>query len=311
MHDAGVKQGMLPGVPWQTGLVDRIGAVRSLTTMTDMWTDPQTRVVDVISGRVPVDQHGRLTTRLPVEADSHRLTVVLGLHSGLRFVAVDAEGDSASPLAGTGRGWSGLRAMMSTEPIDQELAVQAVAMIAWHRAHTHCPRCGSPTDVRAGGYERHCPFDGSRHYPRTDPAVIMTVVDGTDRLLLARQASWPATRWSTVAGFVEPGETLEVAVRREVSEEVGITVGHVTYVGSQPWPFPSSLMIGFQATAVTQEITVDGSEIVAAQWFQRDQLVAEINGGTVQLPPRLSISRYLIEQWFGGSLLDSKDATPT
>jgi NAD+ diphosphatase len=184
------------------------------------------------------------------------------------------------------------------------LLTQALALSNWHAAHTHCPRCGSPTRVAQSGYVRVCEADGSEHYPRTDPAVIMTVVDDDERLLLGRQAAWPVGRFSTLAGFVEPGEELEAAVRREVHEECGIVVDDVRYVASQPWPFPASLMCGFTGHAATTDVHVDGVEISEARWFTRASLREALASGEVLAPNRLSIARFLIEDWYGGSLGD-------
>jgi NAD+ diphosphatase len=149
--------------------------------------------------------------------------------------------------------------------------------------------------------------DGSEHYPRTDPAVIMAVVDADDRLLLGRQASWPEGRFSTLAGFVEPGESLESAVRREVAEEVGIAVGAVRYLGSQPWPFPSSLMLGFTARAESTTVVRGDGEIAEARWYTRPELLADIRSGHFHVGPSISISRRLIEHWYGGELPRNAD----
>jgi NAD+ diphosphatase len=178
----------------------------------------------------------------------------------------------------------------------------AVALDAWHTTHTHCARCGARTRIAEAGMVRACPADGSLHHPRVDPAVIMTVADDDDRVLLGHQARWPARRFSTLAGFVEPGESLEQAVAREVHEETGVVVDTATYLGSQPWPFPNSLMLGFHAHATTTRITVDEVEISEARWFTRDALAAAVASGEVRLPPPVSIARRLIERWHGAPL---------
>ncbi|WP_093182393.1 NAD(+) diphosphatase [Sanguibacter gelidistatuariae] len=185
---------------------------------------------------------------------------------------------------------------------DAGLATEAVALAAWHAAHPRCPRCGEPTEPVHGGWVRRCTNDASEHYPRTDPAVIMAVVDDGDRLLLGRAAQWAPGKFSTLAGYVEPGEPLEAAVRREVLEEVGVRIGAVEYRGSQPWPFPASLMLGFVAHATSTEIHVDGDEVVDARWFSRAGLAEAIDAGSVVLPSRTSIARSLIEDWFGAAL---------
>ncbi|MCU1432946.1 MAG: diphosphatase, partial [Actinotalea sp.] len=150
---------------------------------------------------------------------------------------------------------------------DAGLAVSAVGLSAWHDRHPRCPLCGAATTAVQAGWVRRCTADGSDHYPRTDPAVIMAVTDVDGRLLLGHGAAWPDARFSTLAGYVEPGESLEGAVRREVAEEAGVVVGEVTYRGSQPWPFPASLMLAFTARAETTEVVVDGVELTEARWF--------------------------------------------
>jgi len=201
------------------------------------------------------------------------------------------------------REWSHLRAVGSAMPArDAGLGVTAVALAAWHGSHRCCPRCGSPTVVGHAGWVRHCTTDGVDQYPRTDPAVIMAVVDADDRLLLGHAVHWPERRYSTLAGYVEPGEGLEQAVRREVDEEVGVRVGEVAYRGSQPWPFPASLMLAFRAEATSTDITVDGVEMGEARWFTRAELADAVRAGDVLLPGRASIARALIEEWFGGVL---------
>ncbi len=177
---------------------------------------------------------------------------------------------------------------------DAGLLVTAIALANWHSTHTHCPRCGTPTDVAAGGWLRTCRADGSEHFPRVDPAVIMLVHDGADRCLLGRQASWPPGRFSTLAGFVEPGESLEQAVVREVAEETGAVVEEVCYLASQPWPFPSSLMVGFTARAAADEPVLHDGELEEARWFTRAEL---ITGEGPRLPPPISIAYRLVTTW--------------
>jgi NAD+ diphosphatase len=203
-----------------------------------------------------------------------------------------------------GLAWSSLRECGARfSPRDVGLATTAVALAAWHLHHQRCPRCGSRTVVVQAGWVRRCPQDGSEHYPRTDPAVIMAVVDADDRLLLGHAAQWPADRYSTLAGYVEPGEPIEQAVRREVGEEVAVQIGEVTYVSSQPWPFPASLMLGFRARALSTTLTVDGTEVTEARWFSRAELREAVDDGTVILPSRTSIARALIEEWFGSVIV--------
>ena len=185
----------------------------------------------------------------------------------------------------------------------------AIGLEQWHQRHGHCPLCGTPTVESLAGWTRTCPQDGSTHFPRTDPAVIMLVTDDRDRALLGRSRAWPAGRFSTLAGFVEPGESLESAVVREVAEEVDVAITDITYVGSQPWPFPSSLMIGFFARLDGDPtLTCDMEEMAEAGWFTREEVrraaqwtdTGRTPDPEVQLQaisPVLSISRYLVDEW--------------
>ena len=184
---------------------------------------------------------------------------------------------------------------------DAGLLVHAVGLANWHATHVRCPRCGAPTVSTKGGSVRTCTVDASDHFPRTDPAVIMLVTDGADRALLGRQAIWPAGRYSTLAGFVEPGESAEQAVVREVAEETTVAVWDVRYVASQPWPFPASLMLGFTAVADGDAVPhpQDG-ELDDARWFTRAELIAAGTWGDragTQLPSAVSIAHFLISAW--------------
>jgi NAD+ diphosphatase len=192
------------------------------------------------------------------------------------------------------------------------LLTAAIALEQWHQRHTHCPRCGAETAEVDAGWIRRCPRDESDHFPRTDPAVIMMIHDGGDHALLGRGPQWGEGRFSTLAGFVEPGESLEAAVAREVFEEVGVGVADVRYVASQPWPFPASLMVGFSGRlAGDPSIHLDPVEMAEAGWFHRDevrQAADWVDSGSEPDPearlravsPRLSISRYLIDRWLAG-----------
>ena len=190
---------------------------------------------------------------------------------------------------------------------DAGLLTHAVALANWHQTHTHCPQCGTPTVPAPAGHLATCPVDGTDHFPRLDPAVIMLVTDPDDRCLLARNALWPRGRMSVLAGFVEPGESAELAVAREVKEETAIVVGQVGYLGSQPWPMPRSLMLGFKAVAAAgQSIVVDEDEIGEARWFTRAEMRAAIEAGELGLAPTSSIARRLIEYWYGAELPDGR-----
>lgn len=223
--------------------------------------------------------------------------IFLGLHHGKRYAAVvvDRVPPEMQPQS--------LRMIgPMLDPADASVAVHAVGIARWHQSHRFCSKCGAETQVAAAGHERVCGQCRTHHFPRTDPAVIMLITDDQDRALLGRQPSWPAGRFSTLAGFVEPGESLDDAVRREVSEEVGVEVGEVTYAGSQPWPFPSSLMLGFFGKATSSDITVDAAEIAEARWFTREEVTEMTASTDLLLPPNVSISRALIQEWHGGQI---------
>jgi NAD+ diphosphatase len=181
--------------------------------------------------------------------------------------------------------------------------MHAVALANWHDVHPRCARCGEPTISILGGSTRKCPACEAEHYPRTDSAVIVLVRDREDRILLGRQKIWPARRFSTFAGFLEPGESLEACVEREVAEEAGVSLSEIRYLGSQPWPFPASIMLSF--TAVTdnpEDAEADGEEIEAIRWYSREQIAADIASGELLLPPGISIARRMIELWYGEPL---------
>jgi NAD+ diphosphatase len=196
---------------------------------------------------------------------------------------------------------------------DAGLSAYAAALLNWHRRHRYCSACGHPSDLIEGGLTRLCPNCAVEHHPRTDPVVIMLVTDG-DRLLLGRQAAWPTGRYSALAGFVEPGESLEEAVAREVHEEAGVRIGQVDYISSQPWPFPASLMLGFSATYESGDASIGDEELQDVRWFTRAEIEAAAAapesdnwgapgdpGGELALPPRLAIARLLIENWLAAT----------
>ncbi|GAA4346794.1 NAD(+) diphosphatase [Angustibacter luteus] len=293
----------LADLPLTHPITDRAAHRRGPDLVPTLLADPGSRVLEVSDGRARVDG-STLRLRAPEPADADRLAVFLGEDGdATSYLAVAVE--AAVEAAADDGEWLGLRALATTLPAEQAgLFAQAVGVFNWHARHGHCPLCGAATEVVASGYTRRCPVDGSDHWPRTDPAVIMSVVDEDDRLLLGRHVAWPTGRFSTLAGFVEPGESLESTVRREVFEEVGVRVGRVDYRGSQPWPFPSSLMVGFRGHAVTTDLHPDGEEIAEARWFTRAELLDQVRRKVVGLSPRLSISRALVEDWYGEPLPD-------
>src|SRR3954453_16228295 len=276
--------------------------------LTRLVADPATLMVPIHAGQAPGLEDAK-GPRLLLSAPTERADLVAAATRTL-FLGVDAQGRSylaikldSPPELTDGARWAGWREGGSLlDDTGAGILTASVALLAWHANHTRCARCGAETDVIQSGWVRLCPVCGAEHYPRTDPAVIMTVVGPDDRLLLGRQASWPELRFSTLAGFVEPGESLEDAVRREVDEESGITVGAVSYLGSQPWPFPSSLMLGFRGEATSTEITVDKVELAEARWWSRAELQDDVLAHRLLLPPGVSIARRLIEHWYGGPI---------
>ncbi len=233
-----------------------------------------------------------------VDADGARAGAVPVSAADQRWTALAAHGEG-TPDAATGTRAIGLRAAAATLPqADGGLAAHAAALVNWHRRHRHCSVCGAPTAVAEGGVVRRCGRCGAEHHPRTDPVVIMLVTDG-DRVLLGRQPSWPKGRYSALAGFVEPGESLEEAVAREVREEAGVEVGPPVYVASQPWPFPSSLMLGFTAPWIAGEPRRIDEELEDVRWFTRADVAAAVEDreGPLGVPPRFAIARRLLEVW--------------
>lgn len=243
----------------------------------------------------------RLVAREEIEAIAPDLpdAVFLGERDGTPLFSIDLPESAADALDALGRLENIRRHATRVPEDDAGLLAYARAMSLWHRSHGYCPRCGSPADMTAGGHLRVCGNDGCavHQFPRMDPAVIVLVSRG-DHALLGRQASWPAGVYSTVAGFVEPGESLEDAVRREVEEETNIRVGAVSYHSSQPWPFPCSIMLGFTAEAESSDIVLNDQELEDARWFTRDEIAERVSAGSRAVPARLSIAFRLVSHWY-------------
>lgn len=214
---------------------------------------------------------------------------LLGLAAGVPWFTTSAPPDG--PTA------SLRRIGAVAEGLALELTVGATALTAWHRLEPHCSACGTRTAVESGGTNRRCAGCGRVHFPRQDPAVIVAVLDAADRILLGRQSTWSPGRMSVLAGFVEAGESLEQAVHREIHEESGVRLSQVHYFGSQPWPFPRSLMVGFVARAEDEALTVARDEIEDAAWFSRDEVDDAVLAGRLVLPGEASIAHRLITAW--------------
>ena len=291
----------LPHVALSRHAHNRLGLQRTDDAwLADRWADPATRVLVIAGNRLrPVG--GAVEWQTPADApDGTR--VLLGEIDGVPHLAcLVAPEDAPGPR----EEWVPLRALLPVLPDRPDVApllFHAMGLAEWHFATRFCPRCGGHLESRAAGHELRCTSCDRPQFPRTDPAVIMAVVHEDGSILLGRQTSWSAGRWSTLAGFCEPGETLEDAVRREVGEEVGVPVGEVTYFGNQPWPLPASLMLGFTARAESKRIEVDGAEIEEARWFTRDELREAVEAGEVHVPRSVSISSSLLSHWYGGPL---------
>jgi NAD+ diphosphatase len=297
----------LTGLALARGEVDRSAHLRSDDAWLDAaWADSRTRVLVVEHSRALCtidDRQARLWFVSPADAPEG-VRFLLGIdHEGIAYFGVagplpelrepDEDGVRPVPLREAGP-------LLSDR--DAGLMTHAVALSNWHETFTHCPRCGSPTNPITSGHARKCPVDGSEHFPRVDPAMIVLVTDPADRCLLARNAQWPERRVSILAGFVEAGESAEQAVTREVHEETSVVVGAVRYLGSQPWPMPQSLMLGFRAEATGVDIQVDANEIAEARWYSRDDLRKAVASGELLLPPPISIAHRIIESWYGEDL---------
>jgi NAD+ diphosphatase len=282
--------------------------------LAEAWTRARVVLVSPQS-LVPVDDAARVQFRRAQEAP-HGPRRFLGVVEDVPYFAVTAEPD--------GEHWKTPREFGArADDLEASLVVSAIGLEQWHQRHGFCPRCGAPSVETQSGWLRVCTRDGSEHFPRTDPAVIMLVVDdsaGDDlgaRALLGRGHQWGDGRFSTLAGFVEPGESLEAAVAREVFEEVGVRIRDVRYLASQPWPFPASLMLGFVALLEGDpELTLDPVEMAEAGWFTRAEVrraaewtddpssqTADRDDVTLRgISPHFSISRYLVDRWLENEL---------
>lgn len=214
------------------------------------------------------------------------------------------QSEQTHPDADPSEAFCELRAIMTRlSPRDAELAATARAMFEWHRSHQFCAKCGAKSDMVHAGWQRSCTVCDAQHFPRTDPVAIMLITHG-NKTLLGRSPGWPERMYSTLAGFIEPGETPEAAVRREVWEEAGVKVGKVKYLGSQPWAFPSSLMMAFHGEALSEDITIDPEEIEDALWITREDLMLAAAGDHPEISParKGSIANFILTNWLADSL---------
>ena len=250
-----------------------------------------------LDGLMPgMDDAGSLAWTSLADAPQDAELVFLGLDEDRPcFACVPPQGDSAPRMANPAL-WA---AMAALSPGDLAVYGGARSLVDWHARHRFCAQCGGATEIAKGGWQRNCTQCGAQHFPRTDPVTIM-LVEHEDRLMLGRGLGWGEGRFSSLAGFVEPGESIEEAVAREVLEESGVTVRDVTYVASQPWPFPSQLMIGCHAFADDDAVTMDETELAELRWFTRDEVKAALAGGPdahFAKPPREAIATHLLTWW--------------
>ena len=294
-----------------TSRIDRAGELRvNQETLDQLWQRAQ--ILQIAEGRIAaVDTALTLISAQDVAAhiaaktftEGSRYFLGLDLQSKAPFFAWDTEWVGTIDDEVKEVGFSTVReigSLLSEQEL--EISLHAMGLSNWHRAHPRCPRCGGATRVDLGGAARTSDADGSQHHPRTDSAVIVLVKDRDDRILLGHQPIWPEGRFSTFAGFLEPGETFEQCVAREVLEESAVVVTELNYLGSQPWPFPASIMIAFEAVTDNPERAQgDGQEITEVKWFTRAQLLAAAKDGSLLLPPSISVARKMIERWLGES----------
>lgn len=298
----------LRDLPMTLADIDREGPSRADPDLLErLLADPTTKVIELRGGRASLRPDGTLLRRPPEPADADSLLLHLGRLDGVAHLAACHPQPPGTPVDREERldaaPFVGLREVATDLPAQETvLFATALGLTNWHARHPFCPRCGTATEVVQAGWVRRCPQDGSEHYPRTDPAVIVAVTDEADRLLLARNVNWPEGRFSVLAGFLEPGETIAGAVAREVFEETAVEVTDVDFVADQPWPFPASLMLGCTARARTTDVICQPDEIAEARWFTREEFRTEVASGRVKAAGRLSIAARLVEGWLGERL---------
>lgn len=270
--------------------------------LAQVMADPKSRVMLISDSGAACNGDSLMFTPGPeYQVSGEEQFVYLGRDSERLYVLaiVDALVLDATAQAS----WITLREAFSIlSEAEAELFVEAQAITNWRRTDIFCPRCGSELRASTSGWVQRCVANNHELFPRTDPAIIASIIDSQDRLLLGANSTFRTEMYSVLAGFVEAGESLESAVRREIFEESGVRVGDVAYRGSQPWPLPRSLMLGFTGEALTTELVPDGAEILDLRWFTREQLGSELKAGTLKIPRGLSISYALIRNWYGEPL---------
>ena len=291
-------------LPLSRSQLDRAARLRSdQGALDELWVNG--KIIDLLGDRFRIDgaKLALLTSAQVDELEKQSAEIeryFLGLDSNQVAYFVAHRGDAPSEYPS---GYESLRTIgKSLSDLEIGAAVHALALSLWHQSHRRCAKCGAETISTLGGSVRKCLSCEADHHPRTDPAVIVLVKDKSDRILLGRQRVWPPKRFSTFAGFVEPGESFERTVVREVAEECGGSVESMRYLGSQPWPFPASLMIAFEATITNPDsVKADGEEIEEIIWLDRESLKSKVQSEELLLPPKISVARAMIESWYGNS----------
>ena len=302
-------------LPLASSAVDRSGELRTdERELARLWDGA--RILHFASGKFRVKSNFQLDFQSAQEISELRESanfasgqeLFLGIDNGIAYFALCSDALVFETFEEE-ENYQTLRSLGDyLSELEMGLAIHAQAIANWHHTHQFCSRCGQPTLSANGGSLRKCTSDGSEHYPRTDGAVIVLVRDSDDRVLLGRQKIWPELRFSCFAGFVEPGESFEQTVMREVFEESWIKVEELNYLGSQPWPFPASIMISFSALATNpNEARPDGEEIVEIIWLTRGEMRSAIAENTLTLPPPMSVARKMIEFWYEESGADIRD----
>ena len=302
-------------LPLASEAVDRSGELRTKPDeLAKLWKSA--RILHFASGKFRVKQNHELDFQSAEQiaklrkdekfADGEEL--FLGIDNGISYFAWCSDAMDFESFE-TLENYQTLRTLGDfLSQLEMGLAIHSQAIANWHHTHQFCARCGAPTLSANGGSLRKCSIDGSEHYPRTDGAVIVLVKDEKDRVLLGRQKVWPEKRFSCFAGFVEPGESFEQTVLREVFEESAIRADQITYLGSQPWPFPASIMISFSALATNPAAAkADGEEIEEIIWLTREEMRAAVADQSLTLPPGMSVARKMIEFWYEKNGADVRD----
>jgi len=286
--------------------VDRAAFQRSNPDwLNQVWLDEKTRVLVIYQNQLPVTEELSLVLvkpsylNMPIDQVKEQVAL-LGITDKHNYVTYFAEVDQMNESS-----WVSLRDVgAQLTALDVGLATTATALSSWHENNKFCAKCGAETEMSGAGWSRSCPAEKTEHYPRTEPAMIVAVEDEHGRILLGRRKQWPTTWFSTLAGFVEAGESVESCVVREVLEESGISIDpkSLRYLGSQPWPFPASLMLGYRATALTTGLKHDDDEMAEVKWFSKDEFIQACESKNLELPNQTTIAWHLIKDWFGENL---------